>query len=652
MRLTRIEIEGFGSLQGMDLRFGPTMNLVVGPNEAGKSTLQEAIVTGLYGLQSGDHARTALVERADRWRPWQGGNFGLALEVELEDGTQLRVERDLDAETVRVIDVNTGAELGERFDSGGLQIGRQLLGVSLDIYTTTACISRSEVLRLEDAGSIKEAIVALADSAHPDRTAQRVLDRLRQERARRIGKPRGRTGPLHDLQGHLTDPERQLTTARQARAAVDELAQKRETVSALTEAELGIVQTLEAAVLASRLAEARHRLERVDALEQVIAEERGRQEEHTRFAMFPLDRQAEVQDLRSHLRATREAQEDFEGRAANTIDQVQQLEAERQKLNADAQGHETRARGIDAAALAEEPAVRELLSTLNVADTQAPDVHLRAQSAAEEARRIAERHPGLIGQNLDWPARQMEFQRVYSEWRERHNVALEARRRAGAELPPRLEQLKHDIARYKEVPDVIKAGQQSEEAMRREEAMAERARSRQRTFLGAMLGGLLLTAMAILVAFLALQGGMPLPLSGAAFFLLGMGVLSTGIGIWVRGAAVREVDRRLRAKDEARVKRREILQPWGVRSSGELQQALVEHLQKVRYDATRLELDRQATEVGGRGEACGPQPPRAGGLVGHAAARADRGGRRRDRQRDRIAGPGHPCLEPRQPGVA
>jgi uncharacterized protein YhaN len=321
--------------------------------------------------------------------------------------------------------------------------------------------------------------------------------------------------------------------------------------------------------------------------------------------MFPLDRQAEVQELRSHLRATRESQEDFERRAAENAAQVQQLEAERARLELEAQGHETRARGIDAAALDQEAAVRELLSSLNVADAQAPEVHLRAQTAAEESRRIAERHPGLIGQNLDWPARQMEFQRVYSEWRERHNVAGEARRRAGAELPPRLEQLKHDIARYKEVPDVIKAGQQSEEAMRREESMAERARSRQRTFLGAMLGGLLLTAMAILVAFLALQGGMALPLAGAAFFLLGMGVLSTGIGIWVRGAAVREVDRRLRAKDEARVKRREILQPWGVRSSAELQQALVEHLQKVRYDATRLELDRQAPELEERAQAAG-----------------------------------------------
>ncbi len=607
MRLTRIEIDGFGSLQALDLRFGPAMNLVVGPNEAGKSTLQEAIVTGLYGLESGDR-RAAIVERTDRWRPWQGGGFGLALEFELEDGSRLRVERDLDADTVQVRDLGNGAELNERFERdpwGGLQVGRHLLGISRDIYTNTACISRSEVMRLEDAGSIKEAIAALADSAHPDRTAQSVLDRLRQERAHRIGKPRGRTGPLHDLEGRLSDLERQLAAARQARAAVDELAQKRETVSVLTEAELAVVQTLEAAILASRLEEGRHRLERVEALEQAISDERARQEEHTRFAMFPLDRQAEVQELRSHLRATREAQEDFERRAAGTATQVQQLEAERQTLESEAQGHETRARGIDAAALNQEPAVRELLSSLNVADAQAPEVHQRAQTAAEDARRIAERHPGLIGQNLDWPARQMEFQRVYSEWHERHNVALEARRRAGAELPPRLEQLKHDIARYKEVPDVIKAGQTAEEAMRREESMAERARSRQRTFLGAMLGGLLLTAMAILVAFLALQGGMPLPLSGAAFFLLGMGVLSTGIGIWVRGAAVREVDRRLRSKDEARIKRREILQPWGVRSSAELQQALVEHLQKVRYDATRLELDRQATELEERAQIAG-----------------------------------------------
>jgi len=608
MRLTRIEIEGFGTLRNVDLRFGPAMNLVVGPNEAGKSTLQEAILAGLYGLQSADRNRPSLVERTERWRPWQGGHFGLAIEFALEDGTPLRVERDLDSETVHVTDLRTGADLSDRFDRdplGGVQVGRELLGVSREIYTNTACISRSEVMRLEDAGSIKEAIAALADSAHPDRTAKRVLDRLREERIVRIGRPRGRSGPLHDLEARLVELERQLAAARQARATVEELARKRESVAALTESELSIVQTLDAAILGSRLEEGGHRLGRLDAIESAITDESSRQQGHHEFAAFPLEREGEVQELRSHLRATEEAQQGFEREAQASAGQLAELEAERNRVQSEAQGLKTRARGIDESALRAEPAVRQLVSSLTVADIQAPEAQSRAQAGNDELARLAERHPGLVGQNLDWPARNMEFQRVYSEWHERHNVAVEARTRAGAELPPRLEQLKHDIARYREVPDVIKAGQQAEEAMRREESLAERARNRQRTFLGAMMGGLLLTVMAILVAFFALQGGMPVYLAGAAFFLLGMGVLSTGIGIFIRAAARKEVDRRLRAKDEARIKRRDVLRPWGVRSSGELQQALVEHLQKVRYDATRLELDRQASELEERAQIAG-----------------------------------------------
>ena len=608
MRLTRIEIAGFGALRGVDLRFGPAMNLVVGPNEAGKSTLQEAILAGLYGLQSADRTRASLVERTERWRPWQGGDFGLAIEFTLEDGTPLRIERDLDSETVHVTDLRSGADLSDRFERdplGGVQVGRELLGVSREIYTNTACISRSEVMRLEDAGSIKEAIAALADSAHPDRTAQKVLDRLREERIARVGRPRARSGPLRDLEARLSELERQLSAARQARSAVDDLARRRESVAGLTETELAIVQTLDAAILRSRLDEAHHRTDRLDAVEQAFSEETARQRQHSQFAAFPLERLDEVQELRSHQRATEEAHEGFRLQARTAAEQVAELEAQRDRLESEAHGLNLRARGIDASALQAEPLVRELLSSLSVADTQSPEVEARAQAANEELSRLAERHPGLIGQNLDWPARHMEFQRVYSEWHERHNVASEARQRAGAELPPRLEQLKHDIARYKEVPDVIKAGQQAEEAMRREENLAERARSRQRTFLGAMLGGLLLTVLAILVAFFALQGSVPVYLAGAAFFLLGMGVLATGIGIWIRAGARKEVDRRLHAKDEARVRRRDVLRPWGVRSSGELQQALVEHLQKVRYDATRLELDRQASELEERAQAAG-----------------------------------------------
>jgi len=502
------------------------------------------------------------------------------------------------------VSLDSGDDLTARFHRetpDGAELGRQLLGVGREIYTNTACISRAEVIRLEDPGAIKEALLALADSAQPERTAQKVLDRLRQERIAKVGRPRGRTGPIHELAARLAELERSIAGARQTRAAVDELAQKQEAVAALTDAELAVVRTLDAAVLAARLEEASRRLEQVRQLEQSIAEEQARQRAQSRFAAFPRHLDDDVRRLRSHLRATQEAEQDFQRRAAEAQAPIQQLEEERGNLAKDAHQHQERARGLDEAALKEEPAVRELVSALTFSDAQAPEAHLRAHACAEEVQQIAERQPGMIGAHLDWIARRIEFERVYSEWQERHNAAVDARRRAGMELPPRLEQLKKDITRYKEVPDVIKAAQLAEEAMRREEAMAERARARYGTFGILLLGSVLLTAVAFLVAFVGLQIGIPIFL--ASSFLLGMGVLGAVIAIWMRGASNHEVDRRLKFKDHARLRRREILAPWGVRASGELQQALVDHLHRVRHDATRLELDRQAQELEDRAQA-------------------------------------------------
>src|SRR5437879_12896233 len=92
MQLTRIQVDGFGVLRATDLRFGKGMNLVIGPNEAGKSTLQEAILTGLYGFQSEKTRGPAAAAAVERWRPWHDRAFRLALEFEPDEGRRLRVE--------------------------------------------------------------------------------------------------------------------------------------------------------------------------------------------------------------------------------------------------------------------------------------------------------------------------------------------------------------------------------------------------------------------------------------------------------------------------------------------------------------------------------------------------------------------------------
>ena len=60
MRLRSLRVDGFGRLADRTFEFGPGLNVVVGRNEAGKSTLAAALVASLYGLRRGEK---------DRWRP-------------------------------------------------------------------------------------------------------------------------------------------------------------------------------------------------------------------------------------------------------------------------------------------------------------------------------------------------------------------------------------------------------------------------------------------------------------------------------------------------------------------------------------------------------------------------------------------------------
>lgn len=58
MRIEYLHLDGFGTLADVDFAFEPGFNLILGPNEAGKSTLQQAILAMLYGFYSGGRANS------------------------------------------------------------------------------------------------------------------------------------------------------------------------------------------------------------------------------------------------------------------------------------------------------------------------------------------------------------------------------------------------------------------------------------------------------------------------------------------------------------------------------------------------------------------------------------------------------------------
>ena len=144
MKLLRLRIDGFGPLMG-EWTFAPErVNIVLDDNERGKSSLFAAITAALYGLD-GDRRSHRVVTPLERWRPWNGGAFRVALDVECIDGLYT-IARDFERGVVAVFD-RTGSEVTAKFLEGRDEypIGKKLLGLDLAEFEKCALLVQGEL---------------------------------------------------------------------------------------------------------------------------------------------------------------------------------------------------------------------------------------------------------------------------------------------------------------------------------------------------------------------------------------------------------------------------------------------------------------------------------------------------------------------------
>lgn len=92
MILRSVGLESFGRFRGVTFEFRRGMNLVIGPNEAGKSTLAEAVPAVLFGVNQGE-----------RFKPW--GRQGCSATLYFEGGGRsIQVKRNLITDEVELVE--------------------------------------------------------------------------------------------------------------------------------------------------------------------------------------------------------------------------------------------------------------------------------------------------------------------------------------------------------------------------------------------------------------------------------------------------------------------------------------------------------------------------------------------------------------------
>ena len=223
MRFESVRAHPFGPFRDAAIRLAPGMNVVYGPNEAGKSTWHAALYAGLCGQRRGRGGGSAEERRfRDRHRPWDaGGAWAVSALVALEDGRRVELRQDLATKVdCRASDADrAGRDYTGEILYDGAPDGSRWLGLTRKSFLAASSVRQAQILGiLDDPAALQEDLQRAAATAGTDGTAARARELLVGYRRERVGSAQSRSRPLPMAGERVREAGAAVDRARQAQA--------------------------------------------------------------------------------------------------------------------------------------------------------------------------------------------------------------------------------------------------------------------------------------------------------------------------------------------------------------------------------------------------------------------------------------------------
>ena len=207
MKLLRLEMKRFGRFEDQAIDFADGINVILGNNESGKSTIAEALCAVLFE----DPAR--LSPSLSRFTNWKSEHsFLLHLEY-LSDGKKFHLTKDVSTELSLLVEVETGTRW-----STHKEVQEQLykaLGFSeKDFFESTSFLRFGDGARVSrHANLVKDKLERLFNSNKDEVLASRLLEKL-SERVRELEGEDSHGGEIGSMQKRITGLEAELQTCK------------------------------------------------------------------------------------------------------------------------------------------------------------------------------------------------------------------------------------------------------------------------------------------------------------------------------------------------------------------------------------------------------------------------------------------------------
>lgn len=180
MKLLEAYIENFGKLHKQTITFDDGINVILGANESGKSTLQEFITAMLFGMEQ-SRGRGKKEDIYRKYEPWNAASYYCGrLRFQIEEKpfclTRNFYHKEKTADLVNEFD---GEELSVAYGDLDVLLGHQ----TKSAYQNTWCIRQTKAATGKElADSLTEYLVNMENTGNADLSVEAAQKRLEKQR--------------------------------------------------------------------------------------------------------------------------------------------------------------------------------------------------------------------------------------------------------------------------------------------------------------------------------------------------------------------------------------------------------------------------------------------------------------------------------------
>ena len=325
MRITHLSVTAFKGLSDGSYELSAGLTVVRGPNEAGKSSFQQAVLTGLFGDPSSSAARYDLLHS---WRAGRKCSVMLGLDI---GGDECELVRDFEGRDSLLKSPMNGLVSGRDAVKDALAERAGLRSES--VYSATACIKQQDLVKLRADVELRDMLQQTMTGGEDDADVSTALKKLDKEinSTFRKGRKGGEKGPWLAAQEDLNEKLKLKTTiaeqvertvgARNTIAAhAEELDEKRETVK-------------KQKALLERVRERQQKQEDLEQLETKCSELQTRIQQAEKLSEAISQREAKLAELPAADPGTVEGLKAVANRLEDTRAQLAELQGQLAKLD-------------------------------------------------------------------------------------------------------------------------------------------------------------------------------------------------------------------------------------------------------------------------------------------------------------------------------